>query len=307
MENKVAKIKKEPVVNEKSIERVLDLGNGIAVYKVHIDCLREQDKNAQVMPIKRFERLSENIKKDKRMESMPLCALPNNHNELPIISGHHRIRACRSVGVLYIYVLVIEENLSADQVKAKQLAHNALSGHSDTQLLKEIYEGMSSLESKLESGIFEEDLKLDAKVKIDEIGVDFDYQNIHMLFFPDQKKTFDNVIKAIEDDATIQVIDLKYFETFRKVIQTTLKNENVRSASGIILKMCEIVAEYYNLETNGGEGFNKRISVRVDANTNEAWKEWQDRCQSLLGYNNPAKCLEFAITEALNIPVESLK
>jgi len=48
--------------------------------------------------------------------------------------------------------------------------------------------------------------------------------------------------------------------------------KNVRSASGIILKMCEIVAEYYNLETNGGEGFNKRISVRVDANTNEAWK-----------------------------------
>lgn len=303
----MAKVKKPEIVNEKTIERVLDMGNGLAIYKVHIDCLREQDKNAQVMPIKRFERLQENIRKDKRLESLPLCGMPNEHNELPIISGHHRIRASRAAAVLYIFVLVIEEVLTPDQVKAKQLAHNALSGHSDAQLLKEIYEGISTLEAKLESGIFEEDLKLDSKVKIDEIGIEFDYQNIHLLFLPNQKKTFDNVIKVLEEKSSIHVADLEYFEQFKKAVQKVSKNEDVRSTSGIILKMCEVVEEYYGIEPQNPDEFSKRISIKVDANINEMWKELRERYKQLLGYNNPAKCFEFAIQEALNVPIESYK
>src|SRR5881398_1819917 len=54
--------------------RILELGNGLELWKVHPSTLREQDVNARAMPKAMFERLSQTIARDKRLESLPLCA-----------------------------------------------------------------------------------------------------------------------------------------------------------------------------------------------------------------------------------------
>ena len=55
-------------------ERILDLGYGLELWKVHPSTLREQDVNARAMPKAMFERLAQTIARDKRLESLPRYA-----------------------------------------------------------------------------------------------------------------------------------------------------------------------------------------------------------------------------------------
>src|ERR1700722_11480069 len=70
-------------------QRILDLGNGLELWKVHPSALREQDVNARAMPKAMFDRLAQTIARDKRLESLPLCA--KTERGLEIIAGHHRV------------------------------------------------------------------------------------------------------------------------------------------------------------------------------------------------------------------------
>lgn len=51
----------------------------------------------------------------------------------------------------------------------------------------------------------------------------------------------------------------------------------------------------------------RNITLQVKLEVHQRWKEWQERAKEHLGYESPARAFEFAIIEALNIPVESLK
>src|SRR5947208_13128639 len=75
-------------------QRILELGNGLELWKVHPSTLREQDVNARSMPKAMFERLAQTIGRDKRLESLPLCA--RTEKGLEIISGHHGTRAAKT-------------------------------------------------------------------------------------------------------------------------------------------------------------------------------------------------------------------
>jgi hypothetical protein len=55
-------------------QRILELGNGLELWRVHPSALREQDINARAMPKAMFERLAQTIARDNRLESLPLCA-----------------------------------------------------------------------------------------------------------------------------------------------------------------------------------------------------------------------------------------
>lgn len=51
----------------------------------------------------------------------------------------------------------------------------------------------------------------------------------------------------------------------------------------------------------------RTIKIIVNEAVYKQWEEWIERCKSILDYENEARCFEFAIQEALNIPEESLK
>src|SRR6266542_4781740 len=155
-------------------EKVLDLGNGLELWKIPPSALSGQDVNARSMPKAMFERLSQTIARDKRLESLPLCA--KTERDLEIVSGHHRVRAATAAGISEMFILVDVTGLSRSQIAAKQLAHNAIEGTDNEQLLAEIYRQIQDAEAKLEAYI---DQKLDVplpKVKIEGLDVDIDFR-----------------------------------------------------------------------------------------------------------------------------------
>ena len=53
--------------------------------------------------------------------------------------------------------------------------------------------------------------------------------------------------------------------------------------------------------------FNKTITVKVTGETYKRWLELKDRLNGIIGYDNESKVMEFAIIEAINIPLKSLE
>ena len=53
--------------------------------------------------------------------------------------------------------------------------------------------------------------------------------------------------------------------------------------------------------------FNKTINVKVTNERYKMWLELKDRLNGIIGYDNDSKVLEFAIIEAINIPLKSLE
>ena len=245
------------------IEKVLQLDENTAIYKADIDDLREQDKNARVMTPQKFDRLSFNIK-SHGLESLPLCALnvSQERSELLIISGHHRVRACRQAGLKTLHCIVIERNMTKDEIISKQLSHNALNGEDNKEILRELYEEIEDANWKIETGLAEKELAFQKQdIKVDDMNFDFDFELIQIAFLQTQKEKFDNVIKLLESDAKVYEADLKVFERFKRALTKASKNDNIRSITAIIVRMCEIVEQYYkeqkkqkaleNNDTNG--------------------------------------------------------
>lgn len=235
--------------NISKVEKLLDFSNGTSIWRVHIDACREQDKNARVMPLEKFDRLTHNIAKDKRLESLPLVTPIVNeagNKEFLIISGHHRIRGARAAGLEFVPVFSIDEELTRDQIRAKQLAHNALSGYDDHATLAEIYAEIEDINAKLESGIFDKDLDFEMpSVRADDLQLDFDYEILQVLFLPKYKEKFEEVLKRLENDAEVYLADKADFERMKNEMITISKSENIRNVSAIMAKMVDIVGEYY--------------------------------------------------------------
>lgn len=235
--------------NIQKVEKLLDLGNNVVIYRVHLDALREQDKNARVMALEKFERLTANIQKDARLESLPLCTPKQNqagNNEFLIISGHHRVRAARSAGLQFIPIMVLEEELTPDQIKSKQLAHNALAGYDNMDVLTEIYKEIEDVNEKMASGLTELDFQIDApNVPVDDIEVNFDFELLNVLFMPKQAKRFDEILALIEPSAKLYLADKKDFERLAAQIQEISKRDNIRNISAIMARMIDIVEQYH--------------------------------------------------------------
>jgi hypothetical protein len=233
----------ETMAETKRREKLLDLGNGTSIWRLHLDWLREMEKNARVMDPDRFERLVANVRKEERLESLPLVT-PNSEREgeFLIISGHHRTRAARSAGVMEIVVLSLDEALTMDQIKSKQLAHNFLNGDDDKQMLRQILAEIQDLDALIESGLshLREDLP-DQRIQVDEVKFDVESEVVNVVFLTHQKQTFDQAIELLADRGDVIVEALPAFEPFREAVAKTSQQHNVRNVAGILAKMSEIV------------------------------------------------------------------
>ena len=223
-------------------QRILELGNGLELWKVHPSTLHEQDLNARAMSKPMFERLAQTIARDKRLESLPLCA--KTDRGLEIISGHHRVRAGVAAGISEMFVLVDVTGLTRSQIAAKQLAHNAIEGQDNEQLLSEILRSIENAEDKLESFV---DEKLDVSVpniKIEGLDVDLNFKTALLIFLPLVKARFDEAIAYIK--AYQGSIDAVYvgseadYEPLKQAIQRINEEFDVRVVSDALGKMAEL-------------------------------------------------------------------
>lgn len=235
-------------------ERKLEIGQGLEIWLAGIDELREQDINARSMPLNMFARLTETIRRDARLESLPFCAVTDRGIE--IISGHHRVRAARAAGLQELFVLVDVSGLSRDQIAAKQLAHNAIQGQDNEQLVQQIYQSIGDAEARLEAFIdSQQDLKFDV-VSADDVAVPLEFKSVLLVFLPHEKDFVEHVIEELENGRydALWAAQEEQFHPFAEVLERVRKNYDIRNVAAAIAKMAEIVAEHIGMDTPPAEG-----------------------------------------------------
>lgn len=239
------------------MEKVLDLGSGLKICKVNIEELREQDLNARVMNADMFNRLASNIKKDNRLESLPFIA--ETENGLEIVSGHHRVRACRTAGVTDIFVILDDTGLDRDSIRAKQLAHNSLQGEDNKQIVREIYEMIEDAEKKLEAYISPELNDELEKLAIKDIVFDVDIKTILVTFLSYELDTFERCAKKLNESySELYVADIENIKLFTECVKRVNKEYDIRAMNTALTKMAEIVLEHLGEDVEDYE----RVSVR---------------------------------------------
>jgi hypothetical protein len=115
------------------------------------------DVNAHFMPRDVFNRLVENIKRDGKLLSVPLCVREQD-GAIRVISGNHRVMAAQKAGLDEIDVMVLRGEIDEGRQKAIQLAMNKLVGQDDATILKELYDAIQSIDLKGYSGFDDKEL-----------------------------------------------------------------------------------------------------------------------------------------------------
>jgi ParB-like chromosome segregation protein Spo0J len=197
------------------------------------------------MPKAMFERLAQTIARDKRLESLPLCA--KTERGLEIISGHHRVRAATAAGITEMFVLVDATGLTRSQIAAKQLAHNAIEGQDNEQLLAEIYRQIEDAESKLEAFI---DEKLDVEipqVKIEGLDVTIDFKMVLLVFLPRVKERLDRALEYLRSsgqrlDGLYVAADTDY-APLEKAVRKIHEEWDIRVVSDALGKLADLALQ----------------------------------------------------------------
>jgi hypothetical protein len=284
----------------------LELGNGLELWKVHPSSLREQDVNARAMPKAMFERLSQTIARDKRLESLPLCA--KTERGLEIVSGHHRTRAATAAGLQEMFILLDTTGLSRSQLLAKQLAHNAIEGQDNEQLLAEIYRQIEDAESKLEAFI---DEKLDVeipKVKIEGLDVEIDFKTVLLIFLPRVKERLDRAVEYVRSSG--QRLDGVYiaaesdYAPLEKAVRTINREWDVRVLADILGKMADLSLQASGVSVKDPERVHVKDLFGSSWLPKEAASVIRDAVQKMvkagdIGQTNRWQALEYWAAEYL--------
>lgn len=234
-----------------------DVGPNLQLVKVNVNEVREQDINARVMTPEAFERLTENIRKEKRLEQLPFTVARGNYFEL--VSGHHRVRAARAAGLNDIYVLADTRRLERSTVVAKQIAHNKISGQDDLQTLQRLYAEMDRVEDVLESFLSPDDfddLKQLSSVSAGDVSAMLEWRTLSLVFLPsalERLEALDEIAKkTVKKSDMIGVVDMALFERFRDAVLKVGQKNNVRALGAVMTRMIEIAEEW--IEKNGDAG-----------------------------------------------------
>jgi ParB-like nuclease family protein len=244
-------------------ERLLDLGQyglggGLAIWKAHVDDLHEQPLNAQAMSPAMFARLKATIERDRRLESIPFCALMcADPVRVDIISGHHRVRSARAAGVFYIAVLVDETTLSKDLVAAKQIAHNAITGESEPQVLARIFAQITDVDAQLEAFI-EPPGPPPAPVRLPRLDLDLAYRTVQLVFLSHQADLFDRAVEQLKDDGALAddvsrlyLADKDLFELWRAAVGRFGKEHDARAVTVQVTRLVEAALAHLGLDERG--------------------------------------------------------
>ena len=221
-----------------SIEE-MKVGDDLFVRVVQGSALREQDVNAQVMEPSKFERLVENVRQRGALESLPYVHRPNDEGPMSIISGHHRARAARAAGLKTFPVLVDTAPMARSLVRAKQIAHNEISGSPDQEILRRMIEEIDNVDDLLVSALPEEVLNAAYEevepVPLDLPRVDFEWRTVQLMFLPKQLERFEDLVDAMERQTEmIGVADVEQFKSFSKALIDYGYTTNIKSMSAVV-------------------------------------------------------------------------
>ena len=231
------------------MERICEAGENLEIWRVHHTALREQEKNARVMTPEMMDRLTENIRKEKRLESLPLGVLRGGDKPyVEVISGHHRTRSAVVAGVTTFLVLVDTRDLTPDQVRAKQLAHNSINGTDNETMLRQIFAEIGSVDSRLEAFVQVDDKylgRLEEAMRVVNEEVSIRWPVLSIAFLPGQKSRFDTLVarlaKQVPKDADqLWLVGEDAAKAFSDALNRLGRKLDIRTTGNIFARMVEI-------------------------------------------------------------------
>lgn len=214
--------------------------------KVDISLIDEADMNANEMTGEDFAQLCDNIGKSG-LSSVPSCYKKEN-GRFVMISGHHRLRACKklhykTIGILYC----LESELSKDEIIAIQLSHNSLHGHDNTSILKKLFEQIQSVDFKQFAHVNIDEI---APVSTDGISVFALKENFvfTVILYPDSFENLDELFgdireQASKSDALILANEKENEKLLLKLQAEIGKQYNIKSPSIMFAKLLELGKE----------------------------------------------------------------
>ena len=216
---------------------IAELEDGICLARCGLDAMREQDLNARVMDDAKFNQLVANIEKRGTLEQLPYCVLTDKGVE--IVSGHHRTRAARAAGLETINILLDRSKLTRSSIAAKQLAHNAIEGTDDEDMLRRIADIITDVDDMLESAIDKEyfDAVQEKARQMPVPQVDFEWKTVQLTFLNHQMRDMETLLeKAAKADLEL-VVPIEEFEQFVDAMQATKKYGDVKNAGAAVWLM----------------------------------------------------------------------
>lgn len=249
-------------------ESVVDLGNGLELWRVDIDDAREQDVNARSMPGGMFERLQLTIARDGRLEQLPLLAQVDGH--LEVVSGHHRTRAARAGGLKDYWALVDTTGLSPDQIKAKQLAHNSIEGDDEAQLVRRIFDSIRDVDARLDAHIDPKVYVIDQvdRAPMPKLDVDISYRTVLLTFLPHQADRFDKAVGQMLEQADLDrdalfLVDSELGEQWQATMRRLRKEYDARGLSTVVSRMLEATADRLGIDGRAPDDIDPQAWVPI--------------------------------------------
>ena len=215
--------------------------------KVDIDLIDEAELNANEMTGEDFAALCENIEKSG-LSSVPCCYKKAN-GRFVMMSGHHRLRACKKLHYKTIGILYCEESdlISNDEPIAIQLSHNSLHGQDNRSILKQLFEKIQSVEFKKFAHI-----NMDEVGSLDTNGISISVMKetftFTIILYPNSFETLDELFGDIREQArksdVIRLADQEPNERVLLGLQKEIGDKfDIKSPSITFAKLLELAQE----------------------------------------------------------------
>jgi len=203
-------------------------------------------KNARFMKPETFKTLTENIRRDKNLSSIPFC-FRDRDGKFIVLSGNHRVQAAIKAGIKQILILY-SSDMTHDQQIGLQLSHNALEGEDDLKILKELWDSIESIDFKAYAGLDSELLEELDKIKFDGFSEErLDYKTVSFLFLPEEIERARDIFEQINGlfgKEDLYIFSLKQWQRFFDImaeIKTSANIKNSATAFVYLLDMAETV------------------------------------------------------------------
>jgi hypothetical protein len=155
--------------------------------------LKPLEENARFMPPEEFANLVENLRADGKLTSTPLIYRDK------ILSGNHRTGAAIKAGIDEADCLEILTEISEERQVAIQLAHNAINGTDDPNILAKLYTKVGSLNLRKYTGVSEDMLAVNEQTMASLGMLRPKYEELVIVFLPEEKGAFLELLQRLQN------------------------------------------------------------------------------------------------------------
>lgn len=218
--------------------------------KVDVNLIDEAEENANRMTEEVFDALCRNIG-ISGLSSTPSC-YKKSTGRFVMISGHHRLRACKKCGYKKIGILYCaEEELTKDEIIAIQLSHNSLHGEDDKNILKKLFAQIQSVDFKQFAHINMDEIK-----PIESNGLDISLMKENYTFsvvlyngsLEDINALLMDIRELSKTSDVVLIADQEPSEEMYLNLRKELKDKNIKSASIGFAKILELAHRQLKME-----------------------------------------------------------